>query len=102
MKYEKVEKLYSEGASKNEVKEALYLEGVPFSKLDKVIKDQGWTWRGRSNGWRELSVEAFIKNPQLSLDEYITLLEECGKKQPEVAGKYFYPMLSGIAKGLTK
>jgi len=97
-KYENVVKLYESGASKNEVLEALFKEGVPFSQLNKVTKELKFTWRGRSIGWREKSAEAFIENPNLTLEEYEALLTECGKKDAPVAAKYFYGMLSKIAQ----
>jgi len=97
-KYEKSVKLYENGASKNEVLESLFKEGVPFSQLNKVTKELGFTWRGRSIGWREKSAEAFIENPNLTLEEYEALLTECGKKDAPIAAKYFYPMLSKIAQ----
>jgi len=103
-KTEAIEMIVSEfnsGQTKDSIASKLFENGVSFSDIPKYFKESGVKFR-RSKGstWKDITVESFLENPELTADEMKEAIAD-SVKDPDYYVKGYYDVFKKLVDGLT-
>ena len=97
-KVDQISKMFEEGKSKNEISGWLMANGIVYSDVPKFIKDSGLKFRRKAGStWKDLSVEAFKENVDLTKEEMLEAIRD-SVKDPEYYVKGYYKIFKELAK----
>lgn len=96
-----IQEEFDSGKSKDEIASQLFENGVKFNDIPKFFKESGVKFR-RSKGttWKDITVEAFLENPELTADEMQEAIKDA-VKDPEYYVKGYYDVFKRLVNGLT-
>jgi len=93
----KIVKMFEDGKSKNNIAGFLMGNGMMYSDVPKFISDSGLKFRRKAGStWKDLSVEAFKENKNLSKEEMLSAIED-SVKDPEYYVKGYYTIFKALA-----
>ena len=77
---------------------AMMANGIVYSDVPKFIKDSGLKFRRKAGStWKDLSVEAFKENVDLTKEEMLEAIRD-SVKDPEYYVKGYYKIFKELAK----
>lgn len=90
-------KMFENGDSKNKIAGACMTAGMEYSDVPKFISDSGLKFRRKAGStWKDLSVEAFRENKDLTKEEMLAAIED-SVKDPEYYVKGYYTIFKALA-----